>query len=561
MKKITILLFLSILVTKTFSQSVYVPINQDYSHLVERYEILSGKLGTSLHSHLKTLSRKEIAILADSLAKDSVSKFSKSDRFNIAYLQNDNWEWSNSNDSLPATLKYFYTKRSDFYQYQTKGADKDFDVHVNPVIYGSVGKDSQQGSYTYLNTRGVEIRGMISRKVGFYTYLTDNQARFPKYVQRQIKLFDALPGEGYYKDGDAAEPEKVDFISARGYFTFNATKNIALQFGHDKNFIGNGYRSMILSDYSAPYLFLKINTNVGKVNYQNIFAQMTAQVLNADGLRPQKYFAFHHLSMNITKKFNIGVWEAVVFGNRDSTTNNSFDLNYLNPIIFYRSAEQQLGSPDNTMVGMDFKWNVRKGILLYGQLVLDEFVIKEAFGRKGWWGNKQGGQLGIKYINAFGINNLDVQAEFNTARPYTYSHENYFKSYSNYQQPLAHPLGANFREFIGIVRYQPFSKVSFTGKCFYSEFGADSNNLNWGGNILLDYRTRVQDYGNKIGQGEKTKMVYLDFTATYQLWHNVFVDAKQVLRTMQNNLDIPYKNTSFSSLSIRWNMWQRLNEF
>jgi hypothetical protein len=196
MKKITTLLFLSIFITKTFSQSVYIPINQDYSHLVERYEILSGKLGTSLHSHLKTLSRKEIAILADSLAKDSVSKFSKSDRFNIAYLQNDNWEWSNSNDSLPATLKYFYTKRSDFYQYQTKGADKDFDVHVNPVIYGSVGKDSQQGSYTYLNTRGVEIRGMISQKVGFYTYLTDNQARFPKYVQRQIKLFDALPGEG-----------------------------------------------------------------------------------------------------------------------------------------------------------------------------------------------------------------------------------------------------------------------------------------------------------------------------------------------------------------------------
>ena len=71
-----------------------------------------------------------------------------------------------------------------------------------------------------------------------------------------------MPGVGFYK---TFKQNGVDYFDARGYITFNAAKYIDFQFGYDKNFIGNGYRSMFLSDWGNSYLFLKINTRIWKL--------------------------------------------------------------------------------------------------------------------------------------------------------------------------------------------------------------------------------------------------------------------------------------------------------
>ena len=49
-------------------------------------------------------------------------------------------------------------------------------------------------------------------------------------------------------------------------------------------------------------------------------------------------------------------------------------------------------------------------------------------------------QLGAKYVDAFGINNLDLQLEMNRVRPFTHSHNDSISNYTHYNQPLAHPL-------------------------------------------------------------------------------------------------------------------------
>src|SRR5687767_15679558 len=90
-------------------------------------------------------------------------------------------------------------------------------------------------------------------------------------------------------------------------------------------------------------------------------------------------------------------------------------------------------------------------IKVYAQLAMDEFFLKEIRQRRGWWANKQGWQFGAKYINAFGIKGLRIQAEYNEVRPYTYTHGLPDQNYSHYGFALAHPLGANFREIIGMA--------------------------------------------------------------------------------------------------------------
>jgi hypothetical protein len=255
------------------------------------------------------------------------------------------------------------------------------------------------------------------------------------------------------------------------------------------------------------------------------------------------------------------VFESVVFSPQDSTNNNTFDPSYLNPVIFYRAIEQQYGSSDNALLGMDFKWNVFKKVSMYGQAVFDEFVLDEITAGNGWWANKFALQGGLKYIDALGVSNLDLQAEVNVVRPYTYSHTTQYGSYSNYRQSLAHPLGANFNEMIGVLRYQPFPRLNLVIKAIYADIGRDDVDENWGSDILKAAQTREQEYNNTIGQGQSNTIITLNMNASYMLKHNLFLDANQLFR--QSKCDLPFynNNTSITSVALRWNIPQRLYDF
>lgn len=556
------------------AQSVFAPLNQDYYHLIDRYEIKRGKFLEGFHTSIKPYTRKRIVQLVDSVWADSSLYLSNQDKFNLEYLHNDSWEWANSDNigkSRNTIWKVLYQRKADAYS----NANEEFDIHVNPVVNFEVGSfEGKEGSRIMtLNTRGIEVRGMINRKVGFYTFLTDNIALIPDYVtdyvneynqneQRTAGRLPGMPGEGFTKEYKQ-DKNSTNFFTARAYITFQATKNIQLQFGHDKNIIGNGFRSLQLSDNTAPYLFLKLNTTIGIFQYQNLFTQLVYTGFKPyDQIFPRKYMTMHHLSINVSKKFNIGFTESVVF-QRDSTTGSGIDLNYLNPVIFYRFIESFQGSADNAFVGIDFKWNFAKKFSLFGQFILDEFNSKEFFKSNGYWGKKFGVQAGLKYIDVFGINNLDYQAELNYVRPYTYSHYDN-ANYAHYNQNLAHPLGANFEEWSHIIRWQPINRLQLTGRIIYAKFGEDRIlTENWGGNIQKSYDTKSRQvlyndlYGNFTGQGRSTVTTILDFRASFQLKHNLFIEAHYMNRKYDSAVDrLDYTNT-ISSFGIRWNVAAR----
>src|SRR5690606_18334057 len=82
-----------------------------------------------------------------------------------------------------------------------------------------------------------------------------------------------------------------------------------------------------------------------------------------------------------------------------------------------------------------------------------EFTAKEFFGGNGYAHNKWATQIGVRGYDVFNVKNLSFLTEFNVVRPYTYQHFDSGSNYSNHAEPLAHPLGANFREFLGIAQY------------------------------------------------------------------------------------------------------------
>src|SRR5262249_31527630 len=150
---------------------------------------------------------------------------------------------------------YYYSKKPFIGLYKTKAHllevnNKDFFLALDPVVYFSVGKENNNSKILFQNTRGLTARGMISKKVGFSLYFTDNQERDPIYVNEWIQQHNAVPGTGFYKNSDGTNTRKVDYFDARGSVSWNVAKFIDMQFGFDKHQLGPGYRSLYFSDFS-----------------------------------------------------------------------------------------------------------------------------------------------------------------------------------------------------------------------------------------------------------------------------------------------------------------------
>lgn len=509
-----------------FAQTTYLPEDNKAYTLLERLEIKQGKNSNLNFSSTKPFSRRNAvqeARYADSLFKMGELPLSEVDRHNIQSLYLNNMEWAGgtgtSFESKKTVFNTFYKTPAHLFYVN----EKDFFLAVDPVISFQYGGGTGEDDALYYNKRGVTLRGRIANRIGFSSTITDNQERGPLYFREYVTNHRATPGVGFYKP---FKKNGYDYFDGRGYFTFNVTKYIDVQFGYDKNFIGNGERSLFLDNTGNSSLFLKLNTKIWKLNYQNLFMELVPTfVKKGDKLLDRKYAAMHHLSMNVTPWLNIGLFEGVVFGRK-----NRFDFMYLNPIIFLRHVEGTVGSPDNALAGIDFKANAMNRFQFYGQLVLDEFLLKEVFKNTGYWANKYGYQLGVKYIDAFNISNLDLQVETNRVRPFTYSHYDSVANYTHYNQPLAHQLEANFQEYIAKVRYQPLPKLYFDAGVHYYFKGLDTANTNYGGDIFKLYTTRTNNYGNTVGGGNKVQVLNAAATVGYELRENLMIEGNILLR-------------------------------
>ncbi|MXV17370.1 hypothetical protein [Hufsiella ginkgonis] len=436
---------------------------------------------------------------------------------------------------------WFMRKLFDEHLLEFRRPDFSVTADVMPSIF--TGKDVANDRSVWTNSRGFQVQLDIGKKVYIYSYLYETQSLFPEYISRHIQETKVVPGQGRpanFQVDVYNDSKNFDYPIAGGYLSYTPNKFLNVMFGQDKNFIGDGYRSMLLSDVSTNYPFLKINLTLDNVRYMSMWAQFqdpSAPQFSYDNGFRRKWGVFHYLDWNLSRKFSAGFFDAVIWQDADSTSKRGFDVNYLNPFAFLRPVEFNLGSPDNALIGFNLKYNVTNSISAYGQLALDEFRLKELFSNSGWWANKYGVQLGIKANDFFKVPKLNVAAEFNTARPYTYSARSSLQNFGNYNEPLAHPYGANFKEVLGIMSYQ-YRAFQVRGQMIYASYGIDPANANYGGDILKSYVTRTLEYGNDTGQGINTRLYYGDLKLAWMMNPriNLRLEGGLTLRSERNRL-------------------------
>ncbi len=583
------LLALSFTFTIT-GQSSILPLGNRAYHILDRLEITTG-VEPSFHSTLKPYTRRQLTAYANAVDTAQIA-LGLSNRYDLFYIFRDNNEWlatspfptriggqrepiSNQQGltqveasyedahytlSRKPMLKYFYRTPANLFEVN----EKYFHLRVNPLFHFSMANAQDDTQPIFLNRRGVAVRGGVDDRVYFSFDILETQARFPNYVNDYVDKYRALPGQGFLKSYQSVvfDIERgYDFLNGQGYVGFNFTPHVGLQFGYGRNFIGNGFRSLLLSDFANNYLYLKLNWQVGRFHYQNLFTELaleTPRSTPGSNLLPKKYMAAHFLSYNITKNLNVGLFEAVTFSREDR-----FEFHYLLPVMFYRTLEQGLGSPDNVMIGITSKWNLWKRFQLYGQFVFDEFKFNElVLDNQGWWANKFGAQFGLKYINALGIDHLDAQIEYNSVMPFTYTHRDGVANYVHYNQNLAHPLGANFREWVLLLRHQFLKRFEWEARLISANYGEDDRDTNVGSNLLLPNSGRTTgEYGNEIGQGIKTQTLLFGLDISYRLAHNIYLDLNYFYRNKDSASDPLDLRTQYLGGGIRINLERMRMDF
>lgn len=393
---------------------------------------------------------------------------------------------------------------------------KDFTLTADPLFDFGYGYDFPQNRSQWVNTRGFIVEGTLGKDFAFATTFRETQARLPLWVTEYVSRRWAVPGQGWFKSFDNGTA--LDYAGASGYVSWSPGRFFNFQAGHGKNFLGDGYRSLLLSDASFYYPYFMITTTFWKIKYVNLYTQYSHPDLwwttSGDRVFKRKYSSTHYLSFVPWNKLNISLFESVVWKPADSTYHRGFDLNYLNPIIFFRPVEFNLGSADNVLMGVNLRYTPVRNIILYGQFIIDELKIKEFLSDNGWSGNKYAWQTGLKLFDLFGVENLELQSEYNLIRPYMYSHVNPEQNYSNAREPLAHPSGANTKEAVLIAKYN-YKRLFFNVKYISAVAGLDSSGINFGKNIFLSPATAPLEYGNKTTQGLRTTLNQLDFSAAW----------------------------------------------
>ena len=411
---------------------------------------------------------------------------------------------------------------------------------ADPLVDLSGGWDFSGNRAVYKTGLGLNAMLRLGKKVAIGGDFMISQAAFPGFLNPYVENRRIVPGEGMAFGSPAGG---YGWHRYSFYASYNFLKYFTVEAGMGRNFWGDGYRSLFLSDNAYSYPYFKIITNVWHIKYVVMWAglkDMSRTVSSRWKNMDNKYGAFHYLSWDISPRVNLGFFEAIIWQQQDSTGTRGFDISYLNPVIFFRPVEFSRGSPDNSLLGLSLRVKVGRKTSLYGQFLIDDIIVGEAKDgilnriRKifhpsdstltyGYWTNKQAWQIGVRSYDMFRVKNLSGLLEFNFARPYTWAHRLVIQNYGHYNEPLAHPSGANFRETSAFLWYS-YRRWFFELHFNYTVAGLDTLNSDFGQDIYKPAwdvyeadlnNIPVKPYFNRIAQGIKTYVCYSSAGISY----------------------------------------------
>lgn len=359
----------------------------------------------------------------------------------------------------------------------------DFWCAVDPIVDLTGGQDLTNVdslNLLYWNTRGIRVQAKFFDKVGFTTTVYENQAILPEYqanfvgnhgefypnqyITNYTQQNGVIPG---YARTKVFKKTGYDFAFATGQVNYVPSQNLSFSLGNGNHFVGNGYRSLLLSDFTANYPFFQTEVNFwnNRIQYNFIYAlhQNLRRIANTTTVElpyERNIGTYHYLDIAISPRFQVGLFEGALWGRADSAGTYTPEYLYLNPLPFVNYALKGDENKNyNAVAGINLSYRFDRA-RLYAQLLFDQ-------------GKISGFQGGAKAHDLF-IQNLDIRYEFNMVMRNTYLSSDYRMNYGAYNLPLAHPLTSGFNENILQIDYQHNRFFASNHTVYYHQFVNDS---------------------------------------------------------------------------------------
>ncbi|MFT3884764.1 MAG: hypothetical protein QM724_04845 [Flavobacteriales bacterium] len=364
--------------------------------------------------------------------------------------------------------------------------DGGFRVTLDPLLDFMAGQDLRNDTahdHTHdmsHNGRGFWITGDLGPTVSFQTAFRESQAVLPDYLYRYAQARGVVPGQGRVK---LFHERGLDFSWATANLSWSPRSWLNAQVGQGRHFVGNGYRSMLLSDNAGTYPYVKLSalTVNKKLQYTVIHAKLQmygeANRLPTGNAGESLYYwkraSFHHLSMDLGP-LQVALFEATLWNNIDSTGVRPYDAMELNPVIGLNTLVHGFGGKNKQLIGLDVKGRVADGLILYGQYALDD----PAKSRYAW-------QLGGQWFGRIGKRDVHLLLEYDHATPFAYTTNDARMNYVHAGQPLAGPLGAAYSEAIALVDVDLGARFWFKGQVGLAGRSMDTLSTSRVGNDLF----------------------------------------------------------------------------
>lgn len=439
---------------------------------------------------------------------------------------------------------------------------KDFWCSVDPIVDLEFGSDLSLDSLErmYWNTRGLRVQAKFFNKVGFTSTFHENQAVVPfyqsSYFEDHGEFFPGSTGTsyiqtnavipGYARTKPFKQKNGYDFGNAQGTVSYVPNANLNFQIGNGNQFIGNGYRSLLLSSYAVNYPFGKIEANLlnGRIQYNAIYAihqnlYRLGTYTTPEATFERKIGTYHYLDFAVNENLQIGLFEGSHFKRSDSLGTTQPDFLFANPILGVNTLVNGFENEGfYSILGINTSFSFG-GNRIYGQVVIDKSKIA-------------GTQLGIKAYNLI-FPNLDFSAEYNYVQLNTYLSTEKRYNYSHYNLPLAHPLVAGFNELTLNLYYQ--HKRFFVQNRFTYSKRIKNDSIKIGNNILEPSR----DVPNELNYNQF--VVYNRFEIGYRFNKNYNLEA--VFGHSYRNETQPTQNpiTNYTYIGIRTRLKNKTLDF
>lgn len=426
--------------------------------------------------------------------------------------------------------------------------DSIINIYVDPIIESRFLYSTSLNKGSTILNYGGHIRGSYDGWLGFYINATNGIVGGNRSVALQDKRV-----EQSFTFNDT----KINFFdNTTGYLRMERGI-VNLQLGRERILWGTGQiNKLILSENPPVFDFIKFNISYKSIKYDFLHGWLVMKpefiLINSEVSKEKrsKYLAISRLGFNPNPDLFFGISQMIIYSNRP------FEISYLNPFLFWESAQRSLNDLDNSFLSFDGKYRIVNGLLVNASAIFDDINFGRLF--KGEWSGHNNGfgwQAGVTLTSPIIFDNATFDLEYLQLRPYLFSHWGFKEAltYTSNGYMLGVDLNPNSTLFSAKVEYDLSSRFTVKLKFGYSNHGNneyDSAGIrirNVGGNVFEPYTLNDSMFAELL-DGVREKNYRLEAGIKWEFFNNIFLNLNY---TYNENSLLSTKKTNYITATFK----------